>query len=85
VKYYDSVLRLMRRLSKLKHYKDYITIKKGIPNYDVGYSQSFKNPPKIKSVKSLEFNYSAGKEWYFRTSLHFVNNNLGLGWEKMVI
>lgn len=75
----------MRRLVKLKHYKDYITIQKGIPNYDVGYSQSFKNPPKIKSVKSLEFNYSAAKEWYFEIMSHFENNNLGLEWEKMVI
>ena len=69
----------------MKHYKDYITIKQGIANYDLGHSQSFKNPPKIKSVKSLELYSSAGKEWYFRTSLHFVNQNLGLEWEKMAI
>jgi len=53
----------MRRLTKLQHFKEYITNKKGIPNADLSFNQVFSNPPKILGIKSLEMVYSAPREW----------------------
>jgi len=64
VEYYDSLVKLMKRLTKLENYQEYMTIKKGIPNYSTGYSESFKNPPKFLKIKTLGLYYSAAREWY---------------------
>jgi len=63
VEYYDSLVKLMKRLTKLENYQEYMTIKKGIPNYSTGYSESFKNPPKFLKIKTLGLYYSAAREW----------------------
>jgi len=63
VKYYESFLKLMKRLVKLESFQEYIAIKKGTLNYGVEDSKGFQNPPKLRKIKYIEMTYSAGKEW----------------------
>jgi len=56
----------MKKLRKLESYKDYLTIKNGIPNAEFTDPQnSYPSFPKMPKMKNLEIMYSLAKEWYF--------------------
>lgn len=63
VKYFESFLKLMKRLVKLEAFREYFALKKGDTKYGVECSQSFQNPPKFSKIKNLELNYSADQQW----------------------
>jgi len=63
VKYFESFLKLMKRLIKLENYRECFTVKEGDINSGVEGSKSFQNPPKFQKIKNLTLNYSAGQEW----------------------
>ena len=63
--YFKIFLTLMKKLRKLESYKDYMTIKDGIPNADFFSTNNLGVVPNIPQIKHLDVMYSASKEWYF--------------------
>jgi len=61
--YFQVFMRLMTSLRKLEHYKDYMTIKKGIPSCTEEDLQQYNDSPKVPHLKHLEMMYSVTKEW----------------------
>ena len=55
--------KLMKRLRKLESYKDYMTIKRLVPDAGWLIYPNASDFPKMPQIKHLEIIYSAAKEW----------------------
>jgi len=62
-KYYRVFNFLMKKLRKLEHSKEYISLKEGIPNSDVNDPEILSEVPKLSQIKYVEIMYSVSKEW----------------------
>ncbi len=63
-KYYTGFVEFWKKLRKLESYKDYITIKNGIPNAELyDPEKCYSRLPKLVKMKNLEIMYSIAKEW----------------------